>query len=108
LRPEETPGELHANLRATKANAQYQGLTEKIGVSNDSSAFVTLWREDYGMSPGDKFEVVAADVADGFYFQVSYDDKGIKLYAEGGAKFVSVYQAGELLGCGHNRRREES
>ena len=85
-------------------------LTKKIKVSNDCSSFITLWLEpwgeDYGMSPGDEFEVVAADAEEGFYFHISHGEKGMKLYAEGDAKHVSVYQAGEILSCGHNRREE--
>ena len=85
-------------------------LTQRIKISNDRSSFVTLWLEpwgeDYGMSPGDEFEVAAAEAEEGFYFNVACDEKGIKVYAEGGAKQVSVYQAGEMLSCGHNRREE--
>jgi hypothetical protein len=58
------------------------------------------------MSPGAEFEDVAAEAEAGFYFHVSHDEKGIKVYAEGGAKHVSVYQGGEMLSCGHNRREE--
>ena len=80
---------------------------QKIKVSNDGPAFVTMWLEpwgeDYGMHSGDEFEVVADDAEEGFYFHVSYDEKCIKVYAEGDANHVSVYQAGEMLLCGHNR-----
>ena len=83
-------------------------LTQKIEVSNDGPSFVTLWLEpwgeDYGMSSGDEFEVTAEAAEEGFYFHVSNFEKGIRVYAEGDAKHVSVYQAGVLLGCGHNRR----
>lgn len=85
-------------------------LTQRIKVSNDRSSFITLWLEpwgeDYGMSPGDEFEVVADHAADGFYFHVSSNEKGMKIYAEGDANHVSVYQAAEMLSCGHNRREE--
>ena len=81
---------------------------QKIRISNDRTSFVTLWLEpwgeDYGMRSGDEFEVVAEDAEEGFYFHVSHDEKAIKVYAEGDAKHVSVYQAGEMLSCGHNRR----
>ena len=85
-------------------------LTHRIKISNDHSSFITLWLEpwgeDYGMSAGDEFEVVAAEAEVGFYFHISPDEKGVKVYAEGSAKHVSVYQAGEMLSCGHNRREE--
>ncbi len=85
-------------------------LTQRIKVSNDRSSFITLWLEpwgeDYGMSDGDEFEVVASEAEEGFYFHISHDEKGVKVYAEGSAKHVSVYQAGEVLSCGHNRREE--
>lgn len=84
--------------------------TQKIRVSNESPSFVTLWLEpwgeDYGMYSGDEFEVIAEDAEEGFYFHVSNFGKGIKVYAEGDAKQVSVYQTGVLLGCGHNRREK--
>jgi hypothetical protein len=85
-------------------------LTQRIKVSNERSSSITLWLEpwgeDYGMSPGDAFEVLAANVAEGFYFHVSSDEKGMKIYAEGDANDVSVYQSGKMLSCGHNRREE--
>ena len=85
-------------------------LTKKIKVSNDRSSFATLWLEpwgeDYGMSPGDEFEVVAVDAEESFYFHIADDEKGMKVYAEGDARHVSVYQNGEMLSCGHNRREE--
>lgn len=65
------------------------------------------WGEDYGMSPGDEFAVVAADVSKDFYFHIGYEEKGLRLYAEGDARYVAVYQNGEALACGHNRREEE-
>ena len=47
-------------------------MKETLRVTNDRSGFVTLWLEpwgeDYGMLPGDEFEIVAGDAADGFYF----------------------------------------
>ena len=85
-------------------------MTQKLKISNDRSSFMTLWLEpwgeDYGMSPGDEFEVVAADAEEAFYFHVSHDEKGTKVYAEGDAKYVAVYQDGEMLSCGHGRREE--
>ncbi len=76
-------------------------LTQRIKVSNDRSSFITLWLEpwgeDYGMSDGDEFEVVASEAEEGFYFHISHDEKGVKVYAEGSAKHVSVYQAGDDL-----------
>ena len=86
-------------------------ITQRIKVSNDLSSFSTLWLEpwgeDYGMSPGDDLEVVAEEAEEGFYFHIAYDAKGMKVYAEGDAKQVSVYQSGEMLLCGHRRREEE-
>jgi len=85
-------------------------LTQKIIISNDRTSFITLWLEpwgeDYGMAPGDEFEVRAAEAEEGFYFHISHDEKGTKVYAEGDAKYISVCQAGEVLSCGHNRREE--
>ena len=86
-------------------------LTQRIRISNERPSFATLWLEpwgeDYGMSPGDEFEVIAADAEEAFYFHVEYGEKGVKVYAEGDAKHVSVYQRGEMLLCGHDRREEE-
>jgi hypothetical protein len=86
-------------------------LTQRIKISNDRSSFATLWLEpwgeDYGMPPGDEFEVVAADAEEDFYFHVEYGEKGLKVYAEGSATHVSVYQDGEMVSCGHKRREEE-
>lgn len=69
-------------------------LTKTIKVSNDRSSPATLWleprSEDYGMSPDDEFEVVAVGAEEGFYFHIAYAEKGIKVYAEGDAKHVSV------------------
>lgn len=85
-------------------------LTQRIKVSNGRPSFMTLWLEpwgeDYGMSPGDEFEVVAEDAEGGFYFHVSHDEKGTKVYAEGVAKRLAVYQNGVTLSCGHNRREQ--
>ena len=85
-------------------------LMQRIKISNDRSSFATLWLEpwgeDYGMSPGDEFEVAAMDVEEGLFFHVAYNEKGMKVYAEGDAKYVSVYQNGEVLSCGHNRRED--
>ena len=85
-------------------------LTQRVKVSNDRASFATLWLEpwgeDYGMSPGDEFEVMAVDAEEGFYFHIAYDEKGIKVYAEGDATHVAVYQVGEMLSCGHTRREE--
>ena len=84
---------------------------QRIRVSNVCSTFATLWLEpwgeDYGMLGEDEFEVVASEPEEGFYFHVGYGAKGMKIYAEGDATEVSVYQNGQLLECGHNRRREE-
>lgn len=85
-------------------------LAQRIKVSNDRSSFITLWLEpwgeDYGMSPGDEFEILAADAEEAFYFYISQYENGMKVYAEGHAEHVSVYKGGELILCGHNRRRE--
>ena len=82
----------------------------KIKVTNDRATFVTLWLEpwgeDYGMLPGDEFEVVAEDAGEGFYFHVVNAEKGTKLYAEGDVTQITVYQRGAELSCGHNRREE--
>ncbi len=64
------------------------------------------WGEDYGMLPGDEFEIVAEDVDETFYFHIDYFDKGIKVWVEGGGDYPSVYQNGERVYCGHNRREE--
>ncbi len=83
---------------------------QKIKVTNDRATFITLWLEpwgeDYGMLPGDEFEVVAADAGEDFYFHVINDDKGMKLYAGGNVMQISVYHRGAELSCGHNRRDE--
>jgi hypothetical protein len=83
----------------------------KIKVSNDRPSSITPrpepWGEDYGTSPGGEFEVAAADAEENFHSRTSYDEKGMKVYAEGGAKHLPVYQAGEALSCGRNRRAEE-
>ncbi|MDQ3818032.1 MAG: hypothetical protein M3362_10100 [Acidobacteriota bacterium] len=85
-------------------------LTQRIRITNDRAAFATLWLEpwgeDYGMSPGDEFEIVAADADEGFYFHVVNEEKGVKVYAEGDVSQISVCQGGEVLSCGHNRRDE--
>jgi hypothetical protein len=85
--------------------------TQRIKVSNDRASFATLWLEpwgeDYGMPPGDELEVVAVNAEEGFYFHIEYVEKGIKVYAEGDATHVSVYQSGKMLLCGHERREEE-
>ncbi len=84
--------------------------TQRIKVSNERPPFVTLWLEpwgeDYGMPPGDELEVIAIDAEEGFYFHIEYGGKGVKVYAEGAALSVAVYQAGELLSCGRDRREE--
>jgi hypothetical protein len=85
-------------------------MKETLRVTNDRSGFVTLWLEpwgeDYGMLPGDEFEIVAGDAADGFYFHVIAEDKCTKVYAEGQVTQICVYQSGAELSCGHNRRKE--
>jgi hypothetical protein len=85
-------------------------LTQRIKITNDRATFATLWLEpwgeDYGMSPGDEFEIVAADADEGFYFHVVNEEKGVKVYAEGNVTQISVNQRGEVLSCGHNRREE--
>jgi hypothetical protein len=85
-------------------------LTRRIKITNDRSTFVTLWLEpwgeDYGMSPGDEFEIVASDADEDFYFHVINDEEGLKVYAEGQVTQISVYQRGEVLLCGYNRREE--
>jgi hypothetical protein len=82
-------------------------LTQRIKITNDRATFATLWLEpwgeDYGMSPGDEFEIVAADADEGFYFHVVNGWKGVKVYAEGDVTQISVSQRGEVLSCGHNR-----
>jgi hypothetical protein len=84
--------------------------THRIKVANDQPLFATLWLEpwgeDYGMLPGDEFEVLASDADDEFYFHIAFDRKGVKVYAEGDAEDVSVYREGDTLFCGHNRREE--
>jgi hypothetical protein len=86
-------------------------LIQRIKVSNDSASFVTAWLEpwgeDYGMSPGDEFEIVAAGAGEDFHFHIIYGNRDMKIYAERNAGSVSIYQNGELLLCGHNRRGEE-
>ena len=83
----------------------------KIKVGNDRAAFATLWLEpwgeDYGMFANDEFDVIALEPEKSFYFHIECGTKGIKVYAEGDASRVSVYQNGEMLACGHNRREEE-
>ena len=82
----------------------------RIKLTNDRATFVTLWLEpwgeDYGMSPGDEFEVVAVDSQEGFYFHVISEENNLKLYAEGDVRQVAVSQSGAVLSCGHNRRQE--
>ena len=84
-------------------------MDQRIKVSNDHSSFITLWLEpwgeDYGMFPGDEFEVLALDSEEDFYFHISHDEKGTKVYAERSVESVAVYKGGELLSCGHNRRK---
>ncbi len=83
---------------------------QKIKITNDRSGFVTLWLEpwgeDYGMSAGAEFEIVAADAGEGFYFHIVNEEEGIKVYAEGQVTQIFVSQNGEVLPCGHNRRAE--
>lgn len=83
---------------------------QRLKISNDRASFITMWLEpwgeDYGMSPGDEFEIVAAYAGADFYFHVISDEKGMKVYAEGNTRQISVYQNGEELSCGHNRRKE--
>jgi hypothetical protein len=85
-------------------------MKETLRVTNDRSGFVTLWLEpwgeDYGIMPGDEFEIVVGDAADGFHFHIIPDDKGTKVYAEGQVTHISVFQSGAELTCGHNRRKE--
>ena len=84
---------------------------QRIRVSNDCPTFTTLrlepWGEDYGMDTKDEFDVIASEPEEDFYFHLEYGTKGMKVYAEGDASEVSVYQNGKLLDCGHNRRNEE-
>ncbi|HLL16452.1 MAG TPA: hypothetical protein VK388_15445 [Pyrinomonadaceae bacterium] len=86
-------------------------LIHRIRVSNDRDRFITVWLEpwgeDYGMSPGDEFEVIADGVGEDFYFHVICEEKGMKIYAEGEAARVGVFQGTELLSCGHERREGE-
>jgi hypothetical protein len=81
---------------------------QKLKFTNERTIFVTLWLEpwgeDYGMLPGDTFEVVAADVGQDFYFHLVNEEKGVKVYAEGDVGQVSVHLEGAELTCGHNRR----
>jgi hypothetical protein len=80
----------------------------KLKVTNDRASFITLWLEpwgeDYGMMPGDEFEVVAADAGEGFYFHLVNEEKDLKVFAEGDVRQISVYHEGAELSCGHNRR----
>ncbi len=50
----------------------------KIKLTNDRSTFVTMWLEpwgeDFGMSPGDEFEVIAVDAGENFFFHVVSED----------------------------------
>jgi hypothetical protein len=59
----------------------------RIKVSNEQPSFTTLWLEpwgeDYGMLPGDEFEVLALDAADDFYFHLAFDQKGVKVRHRG-------------------------
>ena len=86
-------------------------LHTRIRVSNDRSTFLTLWLEpwgeDYGMLANDEFDVIALEPEKTFYFQIDCGAKDMKVYAEGDASQVSVYQNGEILACGRNRREEE-
>ncbi len=83
---------------------------QKLRVTNKRATFITMWLEpwgeDYGMMPGDEFEVVAADAGEGFYFQLINEEADVKVYAEGDVRPVSVYHKGAELSCGHNRREE--
>jgi hypothetical protein len=82
----------------------------KLEVTNDRATYITLWLEpwgeDYGMLPGDAFEIVAGDAGEGFYFHVVNGEKGVTVYAEGGVRQISVYHKGAELSCGHNRRED--
>jgi hypothetical protein len=64
------------------------------------------WGEDYGMSPSTELEVVALDGDDRFHFHVISEERSLKVYAEGNVTQIGVYQAGALVSCGHDRRRE--
>ncbi len=81
--------------------------TQKVKVSNDRTSFSTLWLEpwgeDYGMHPNDELKVVAVEAEEKFCFHVYYDENDIKVWAEGDAKYVAVYQNDKMLSCGHNR-----
>ena len=85
-------------------------LTQRIKVTNDLKTFATLWLEpwgeDYGMNPDDEFEIIANEADETFCFHVEYFDKGVKVWVEGDSKVPIVYQKGEELFCGHNRKEE--
>ena len=82
----------------------------KIKLTNDRSTFLTMylepWGEDFGMSPGDEFEIIAVDASEDVHFHVISEDNKLKLYVEGKVEEVTVYQRDVELSCGHNRRKE--
>ena len=88
-------------------------MKQRITITNNNKSFVTLslepWGEDYGMNPNDKFEIIADDIEETFYFGISFEEHIIFVYAEGGrSSYPRVFKDGVELPCGHNRRDQIS
>lgn len=78
----------------------------KMRVSNDFPEPIIVllepWGADFTMMPKDKFEIIADNANEEFYFHVVFN-KDIQVYAEGESDYPGIYQDGTELETGHNR-----
>ncbi len=79
----------------------------KIKITNNFPKPIILWLEpwgeDYGMMPGDEFEIIPIDAGEDFHFHLAFTDKDIRVYVEGQALYAQIYHNGKIIECGHNR-----
>jgi len=65
--------------------------------------FVEPEASDYWLDSGELCELIAdSEVSDG-KFEIQYTDEGLTVYPDRGVGYISVYQDGKELECGHKR-----
>ncbi len=75
---------------------------QKLKVSNDASALITMqlepWGHEFSIPPDKFYEVVAHDTEEGFYFDISWTGQAyVKVFPEGRCSSVSVHQDGHEI-----------
>lgn len=67
------------------------------------TVWVEPWGRDYTLLPGEVYRFTAIGAGPEFYFHLSWPERDLQLYAEGGCEDVMVEHGEVEVYCGHHR-----